>query len=147
MRYWVYDWETYPNICTVVFRLVGKEKVYEEFEISDRKNQYMELYNFLWECHKRKDFFIGYNNLFFDYPICHFVMTHPNADHQRIYAHVAHKILAKDENGRNKYIIWESHHKIRQIDLYKLKHFDRIMLSLKYLEFSLRWPKMPRFTI
>lgn len=135
MNKWIYDIETYPNIFTFLFRLIGKEDKYKLFEISNRKNESKELYKFLWDCNKNKDWMIGYNNLFFDYPIIHYFMTKSNCTLTDLFNYT--ESIISNEKPK----IWEKYHKIKQIDLFKLKHFDRMMLSLKYLQFSLRWPK------
>tara|TARA_R110000796_G_scaffold114269_2_gene225964 strand:+ start:2173 stop:4134 length:1962 start_codon:yes stop_codon:yes gene_type:complete len=133
---WVYDIETYPNIFTFVFRLVGEERELKIFEISKRKNELPELVQFL----RRKGLkLIGYNNVAFDYPILHFILRNPNTNLYALFNYVQNKIIGSDFPIIPKWDIV-----IPQVDLYKINHYDNMAraTSLKWLEFSLRWGKL-----
>ena len=79
----IHDWETYPDICTIVFRELTKERKLKIFEMSSRKNQHPELIAYL----KTPGLMmVGYNSIEYDYPITHFCLKNPNATYKEIYA-------------------------------------------------------------
>lgn len=132
----VYDFETYPDVCTVVFKEVSKEKRILKFEISSRKNDLPELILYLRQPNLC---LVGYNNAYFDYPVTHFVLTETNVTAKTIFDYVQNKIIP------SKYSIipfWKV--LIPQIDLLRINHYDNPakMTSLKWLEFTLRWKKV-----
>ena len=131
----VYDIETYPNIFTFVFKDIKNGKFFK-FEISSRKNQLQELILFL----KTKNLkLIGYNNVYFDYPILHFILTERIINLKRLYNFVQNKVIGSEFPNVPEWKI-----KIPQCDLYKINHYDNAnrRTSLKWLEFSLRWHKL-----
>ena len=70
MKKYIYDIESYPNIFT--FSYVSDDNSEKRtFEISFRKNEVVELFSFLDECHNKRCFLIGFNNVGFDYPVIH----------------------------------------------------------------------------
>lgn len=131
---YVYDIETYPNIFTFIFRPVQEETEYKVFEISSRRDNRKELISFL----DQEMVQVGYNNLFFDYPVLHYLLEHPNATLKQLYQEV--QAIINSEFSR--VAPWNV--KIQQIDLLKIWHYDNRarMTSLKWLEFSLRWHKV-----
>lgn len=137
MNPWVYDIETYPNIFTFVFREVTRERNIKIFEISSRRNDKPELISFL----KQKGLtLIGYNNVYFDYPILHQLLKKPNITLTQLYNFVQDKLI----NDSSDYRLWESDHLIPQVDVYLIWHYNNRArnTSLKWLEFSLRWKKV-----
>lgn len=137
MKFLVYDLETYPNI----FTFCGYDcetKQWFLFEISDRKNQRDELIAFLQYYQSQPDYyFVGYNNVGFDYPIIHALMVNPATFTYQLASGLANQIIHDRDNFRP---IWESDRKIKQIDLYKINHFDNRAraTSLKALQFAMR---------
>lgn len=131
---YVYDIETYLDIFTFIFRPIQAKKEYRIFEISIRKNQLPELVSFL----KEPQIHVGYNNLFFDYPILHFIINNPNCTLDELYRE-KDDIFSRDFP---KIPEWE--HLIEQVDLMKIWHYDNRarMTSLKWLEFSFNWHKV-----
>ena len=147
-KIYVYDLETYPNIFTFVFREVTREINVKTFEISSRRNDKLELISFL----KQKGLvLIGYNNVYFDYPVLHQILTKPNITLDQLYRFVQNKLI----NDESTFRLWESDHLIPQIDVYLIWHYNNRArnTSLKWLEFTLRWKKVqdlpfdPRFSI
>ena len=136
----VYDIETYPNICTFVFRELTKERELKIFEISSRKNQLSELILYL----KTPGLvLVGYNSIEFDYPILHFILKNPNCTLNQIYKFgKVNKLCLEDsiikiiEKGEFKPKIKTSLnqlinmiHKWRKDNL-NLKHYDLLKLVL-----------------
>ena len=138
---WSYDLETYPNICTFDFKhlATGTRLL---FEISDRKNEAVELYNFLNALAGTGCRLVGFNNLGFDYPIVHFFIeyfgTYNSIEVYAIYTK-AQQIIDTPWHDRFNNVVWESDTHIVQIDLFKIHHFDNESrrTSLKMIEFNL----------
>jgi hypothetical protein len=108
------------------------------FEISFRRNDIVELLAFLEFCRVNHVEMVGFNNIAFDYPVCHFiVMNGVSVTVEAIYAKAMSIINAYD---RFENTIWESHRLAPQIDLFKIHHFDNKAKtqSLKGLEFNMR---------
>jgi hypothetical protein len=129
-----YDIEVYPNVWTLA------AKTYETgyrhmFEISFRRNDIAELWS--WVQSIRQDRMIGFNNVGYDYPVLHFVLSHYNATPADIYRFSISIIESDDRFG---HIIWDRDQIVPQVDLYKIHHFDNRAktTSLKILEFNMR---------
>ena len=143
----VYDLETYPNIFTFcIVRADGKHL--KVFEVSDRKNQTAEILNALRYLMNNKCRMVGFNNLGFDYPILHQIMLDASAAKRRnkpftitaeyCYALAQMQIESfKDGFGHT---IKADEMLIRQVDLFKINHFDNKAksTSLKMIEFNMR---------
>ena len=137
-----YDSEIYPNVFTIEFvKMTTGEKWV--FEISDRVNNGWELYQFLMWLSQNGIHTLGYNNEGFDYPILHHFMTLVQAGVWPTAADMYEKssaIIATDWNDRFMHMIWENDRFIKQIDVFKVMHFDNEArsTSLKMLEIRMR---------
>jgi len=131
MGYITYDLETYPNVFTATFYDGLNWNV---FEISNRKNQLLELQLYLVK-HKTCEF-VGYNNEGFDYPILHRIITNECVTTSQIYNLVT-MIIGNDDRSL---FVYDNDRILKQVDLYKIWHFDNKnkRTSLKYLEFAMR---------
>lgn len=134
--YWVYDIEIYPNIFTIVFRKVSKEREIKIFEISSRRNDLKELILFLKQ---EGIILIGYNNVQFDYPVLHKLLTSKFTSVGSLHTYIQNKIIAVEYSAVPPFKV-----EIPQIDLLKIWHYDNAArrCSLKWLEFSLNWYKV-----
>lgn len=137
VRDYGYDIETYPNIFTFSAKhIVSGRRFY--FEISERVNQSLELYQLLLSLSKTNARMVGFNNIGFDYPVVHhFMLTHQYATVGTIYNKAMSIINSDDRFG---HIIWPSDRIIEQLDLYKIHHFDNAArsTSLKTLQINMR---------
>lgn len=127
----VFDLETYPNYFLAVFKSIKDQKYYT-FEISDRINENIKLYEFL---HLKCKGLIGFNNINFDYPVLHkTVLVSTKCTAQSIYKEVQNIINQQYSS------IWESNTIIPQLDLYRIWHYNNKnkRTSLKWLEFAMR---------
>lgn len=137
---WNYDLECYPNIFTADFKHANSGgRAF--FEISDRRNDLVELVTFLLALKESNCRMIGFNNIGYDYPILHFIIE--NYQFQPTFADLYNKSKSIiDTPWQNRYdnIIWDNDVHIVQIDLYKIHHFDNDArrTSLKMLEFNMR---------
>lgn len=80
---------------------------------------------------------IGFNNIGFDYPVLHQFICNRGITYKELYDHAMRIIKCND---KFKYVIPSKKITIRQIDLYKIHHFDNQAraTSLKMLEFNMR---------
>jgi hypothetical protein len=141
---WIYDLETYPNCFT--FSGVDTEGLNAfTYECSPRKNDIATIYSFLDLCRKRKDRLVGFNNLGFDYPVLHDLLSvrekalkvSGKAVAVRAYKK-AMSIIASQEKFGN--VINDREQHVKQVDLYKIYHFDNKAraTSLKMIEFNMK---------
>lgn len=130
---WIYDLETFPNIFTAAF-LNTRTLERRLFEISDRKNEIQVLLRFLNNLENSNHFLIGFNSMGFDYPIIHLIMELGLSVRIADIYEKAQDIINTPWVNRNKNVIRSP--KIKQIDLFKINHFDNMAksTSLKTLE-------------
>jgi hypothetical protein len=136
---YVYDEETYPNVftCAISHPASGHCVV---FEISERRNDTIALIETIYRLRDNGCRMIGFNNVSFDYPVLHFIITHSAtitvAD---IYAKAVAIINASDQE-RFAHTVWDNDMIVPQVDLFKIHHFDNKAksTSLKMLEFNMR---------
>lgn len=136
-RLYGYDLETYPNIFTARFIHIATGQQWK-FEISTRVNQYDEFVKFIYalrECGARG---VGYNNLGFDYPVIHWIVSNPGCTVEEIYNH-AMRVIQTSFTNPFAFTVWDRDQLFQQIDLFKIHHFDNKakMTSLKSLEFCM----------
>ena len=136
VRDWGYDIETYPNAFTATF-IHAHTGTEIQFEISDRRNDYERLVAFLYGLKDTGARGIGFNNLGFDYPVIHWLLSRPGCDARAIYDHAMTLIRSDDKFGS---MVWDSDHLFAQLDLFKIHHFDNMAraTSLKALEIAMR---------
>lgn len=137
-----FDIESYPDVFTAVFQHTTHRQRWE-FEISDYKNESKELKAFANACAKDVRW-VGFNNLGYDYPVIHHILTTAEPTARSIYEKSISIIKGGDRFG---HIIWEP--LVPQIDLYKIWHFDNMArsTSLKLLEFNMRLPAIQESTV
>lgn len=135
MKFVVFDLETYPNIFTVCAYVEETNMVYI-YEMSDRKDQRMELLNFLNWSMAQGYYFVGYNNIDFDYPILHNFLISPMTFTYKTASDLSQRIIV----GQEKLTIWEKERRIPQIDLMAIHHLNNKArrTSLKSLQFAMR---------
>jgi hypothetical protein len=132
----VFDIETYHN-CFLFCGYVEDLNSTFVFEISDRKNQKQELLGFLNHARSEGYYFVGFNNVGFDYPIIHALMMQPYTFTYQVASSMCQQIIGGDKS----LTIWSTKDRfIPQIDLYKINHFDNKAraTSLKALQFAMR---------
>jgi len=132
---YIYDIEFYPNFFCVNIRT--PDNAYRKsFEISNRKDDRVELIEVLEQSDIRM---VGFNNNHYDYPVLHYLLENPQTKLLNWFRWVQKNIF-KDET----FIIFESQRKVKQIDLFKINHYDNMARrsSLKWLEFTMRWHKV-----
>lgn len=136
----IYDLETFPNVFTCIFKHPVTKQTWM-FEASQRKNQLMEMHRFIDIARMQGCRFVGFNNLGFDYPVIHYIMTHvfTGVTVNDIY-NKAMTIINSPWERRFDHVIRDRDQIVQQVDLFKIHHFDNPNKStgLKILEFNMR---------
>jgi hypothetical protein len=132
---YIYDIEFYPNFFCVNIR-TPDNSFRKSYEISNRKDDRVEIIELLEQSDIRM---IGFNNNHYDYPVLHYLLENPETKLLNWFRWVQKNIF-KDET----FIIYESQRRVKQIDLFKINHYDNMARrsSLKWLEFTMRWHKV-----
>ena len=142
-----YDIETYLSIFCAVFKFKDRYKI---FEISERKDETLELIAFLKEGAEKKWFFCGFNNVRFDAQVLQFIIEakqsflklsgKTKAKHLMEFAQKVIEKINKKEFPPYR----EEQLSNLQIDLYLQSHYNNPAraTSLKWLEFSMNWKKI-----
>jgi hypothetical protein len=139
MNYYLYDLEVFPNI----FLFGGKFYEHKEvrvYEISDRMNNLDELIAWLSYLRNCNCEMVGFNNLGYDYPILHELMTNPYTFTYDKAFQLSQQIITTQRRGVRLNSVRPSDRLIPQIDLVKVHHFDNDSkrTSLKALQFAMR---------
>ncbi len=146
MNHWVHDYETLTNCFLGVFEHYKKEEV-KVFTICEYRNDLEDLYDFFKENIKLNQWHISFNGLSFDAQITQFIIK--NIDRLRLLSDIdaANLIYRKaqdciDRQNKREWQEWAEHQiKIKQIDVFKLNHWDNPAKrsSLKWIQFSMDW--------
>lgn len=134
---YVYDEECYPNVWLFGAIHVDTGLKYL-FEISDRRDDRFQLFAFIEHLKTHGEELVGFNNYGYDYPVLHEIINGINyITPAEIYRKSDSIINSEDRFG---HIIWDRDQHVKQIDLYKIHHFDNKARSvgLKMLEFVMK---------
>jgi hypothetical protein len=138
-NYWVYDLESYPNIWTCCIADM-QERVIKVFEISDRKDQREQLFEYLRDVRRKNGYMVGFNNVGYDYPLLHHLLTNKKSTALDLYNMTCKIIKSGNTDNKWQYVVREKDMFLKQIDLYKIHHYDNRAkaTSLKMIEFNNR---------
>lgn len=131
---YVYDIESYPNVFTcTIFR--PEDLSLWRFEISPRRNDAVELYQFIMQLKACGGRMVGFNNLHYDYPVIHSLLMRGGHITAFEMWQTGNAIIHSDDPPR----IWPSDIVVPQIDLLKIHHMDNNArrTSLKMIEFNM----------
>lgn len=144
---WVYDKETLSNCFVTVFQHYKEETRREVFVIWKGQNDLIPMVQFLNRAVVEQQWHIGFNNLAFDAQIAHYILDNwqqwTSLDGEQVarilYSYAQRVIMQSDQRVFADYPV--SRMKIRQIDLFKLNHWDNPAKSssLKWLQYSMDW--------
>lgn len=151
-KLWVYDIETLKSCFTYsAINIDTQERV--QYVIHKDRNDIVNLCDHLCKCNGQ----IGFNNIGFDYPVIHELMSHYSndltfditrsiKDFIDLIYNKAQEIINSQNNiiGYNNLIIPQSKRYINQLDLFKIWHFDNKARrqSLKGLEIAMNYPNV-----
>lgn len=132
-RDYTWDIETYPNTFTLRATHVASGTKYC-FEISDRRDDRAQLFQFIRYLQQVKARMVGYNSIWFDWEVMGWLMENPYATVAQIY----NKAMSRIKDGS--YPMWPDRRLVEQVDLLKIHHFDNKAkaTSLKALEIAMR---------
>lgn len=141
---YIFDIEVYPNTFTLTL-MSAKTRGKRLYEISPRRNDLWSILLLVKRLQESQARMVGFNNLGYDYPVIHHLLTRlSDSDDQgyinrSLYAKSMSIIEAPHED-RFAHVIWDSEQLVKQVDLYKIHHFDNPAraTSLKVLEFNMR---------
>lgn len=143
----IYDEECYPNIWTLLATPCDNNEHYL-YEISPRTNDIQQLLHFIEWCKFYKHRMVGFNNLEYDYPMLHHLLSIPNIRHMN-WQQITNLMYQKNEElfsvlweNRFSKIIYSKNEIVPQVDLLKINHFDNRQkrTSLKMLEINMNLP-------
>ena len=139
MNYYTYDLETYPNCFTCCIADMQERKI-RVFEISTRKDQRVQMFDYLRSVRRNKGISVGYNNLGFDYPILHQLLKNKDMTVADIYHYAMKIIKSMNSDNRWQYMVKDKDIMLDQLDLFKIHHYDNKAkaTSLKMIEFNNR---------
>lgn len=134
----IYDLESYWNFFSFTAEL-SDCSISWQFEISERRDDTVLIREFMIMLKERAAIMVGFNNIGYDYPMLHYFMKHgcPTAETLK---EETNRIINTPWNNRLKNNIRPSNEIVKQLDLFKVHHFDNVakMTSLKAIEFNMR---------
>jgi len=149
---WGMDYETLCNMTMLYVEHYKDQNINKTFVIHKLRNDHGKLVEFLEQCEIYNQYHISYNGLAFDGQISQYILK--NKEHHKfldgetiardIYAH-AQEVISVQTMGDwfNPNVLPEWNLSIKQIDVFKLNHFDNPARrsSLKWLQYSMDWHK------
>jgi hypothetical protein len=146
----VYDIETIKNCFTFTGLDINTKKVFQ-FVIHNSRNDLISLIDHLNNINGQ----IGYNNLNFDGQVIQWILDNykdwlnltGEKIANKIYDYAQHVINKTNNGSWADYPEWKL--KIKQLDLFKIWHFDNKakMTSLKWIEYSIDFPNIEEMPI
>ena len=134
-----YDEESFPNFYSLV-AIDHTTETLISIEVSWRKNELYKLRE-LAERWIRYDYYmVGFNNIGYDYPLLHAILEDTFIRTASDIYRINDRIIKTPFNERMKNVIPPYKVMVKQIDLFKIHHFDNVnkSTSLKKIEFVMR---------
>jgi len=146
MNHWIMDYETLSNCFVAVFKHYKTDETHI-FSVCKIQNDYEKFTKFLKQNIENNEWHISYNGLAFDAQITHNVIKdHKNLKlmdgesiAEEIYGYAQKAIKRSNNREFQEFPEWEM--TIKQIDVFKLNHWDNVakMSSLKWIQYSMDW--------
>jgi len=140
------DYETLKNCFVAVFKHYKTDEM-KIFSICKLQNDYTKFIEFLKENINNNEWHISYNGLAFDAQVTHnIIKDHENLRlmdgegvAEEIYGYAQEAIKRSNNREFQTFPEWEM--KIKQIDVFKLNHWDNMAKrsSLKWIEYTMDW--------
>jgi len=149
MTRWVYDIETLASCFTYSAMNIDTQEVVQYVIHKDRDDSVAFLEHLDQDCKGQ----IGFNNVGFDYPVIHKILiTAPvnTKDIIKLAYSEAQRIITEQNKINGAFVtIKESDTRIKQLDLFRLWHFNNKArsTSLKALEISMNYPNVMEMPI
>lgn len=140
----VYDIECLKLMFCVIFYDYQKNE-FQEFEISKYQNDLYSLVKYLED--RDFEYMIGFNNVNYDMQVIQFILNNYNSWYELTGDQIAAKLskfsgrVIELTNFGQFPPFRESEFSVRQIDLFKIHHFDNEnrRTSLKWLQYMMNW--------
>ena len=149
MNHWIMDYETLSNCFVAVFKHYKTDETHI-FSVCKLQNDYDKFIEFLKQNIDNNEWHISYNGLAFDAQITHnIIKDHDNlrlmdgeSIAEEIYEYAQEAIKRSNNKEFQTFPEWEM--SIKQIDVYKLNHWDNMAKrsSLKWIQYSMDWDNM-----
>ena len=146
MNHWVMDYETLKNCFVGVFKHY-KADTYKTFVIHKLRDDSEEFIKFLKQNIKNKEWHISFNGLGFDAQVTHKILKYhkewegmdAEGKTEEIYAFAQDAIKRSNNREFQEFPEWNM--SIKQIDVFKLNHWDNMAKrsSLKWIEYTMDW--------
>jgi len=140
---YVYDIEVFPNFFSVIFVDIKSDEK-KTFVIYKTRNDLEKLKLFL----KNKILLIGYNNIYYDGAILHYLLENTILDTDELLEslfYISNKVIS-DESRFDRSLTElrkeNSDYGFYQLDLMKILAFDKMGISLKQTSINLKWHKV-----
>ncbi len=139
MNWFTFDLETYPN-CFLMGVADMQQRKLRMFEISFRKDQRNEMFEYLRNVRRQKGVLVGFNNIGFDEPVLQNLLKNKTLTVGEIYQYAMKVIESGYGDDKWKYQVRDKDRFLQQLDLFKMNHFDNKAkaTSLKMIEFNSR---------
>ena len=143
---WVMDYETLADCFLAVFEEYKSDEVHV-FTICKLRNDLPKLLDFLKQNIRNKEWHISFNGLAFDSQITEYIIQNHTKFLKQSGEDVAKKIYSKAQDciqrsNAREFQEWsETKLSIKQIDIFKLNHWDNPAKSssLKYIQYTTDW--------
>lgn len=147
MNHWIHDYETLINCFVGVFQHYKEDDDIRVFVIHKLRDDREALFDFLMTHNLDNEWHISFNGLDFDSQITQYMLLNasllrqgePEDAAHTIYTAAQDTIQWKNENSFPQYA--EKNLSVKQIDLFKLNHWDNPAKSssLKWIQYSMDW--------
>lgn len=135
MKRWVYDIEVYPNLFLLCAKIPNTDTrvTFAVCSFRDDRQAMLE-----WLQHQVEEM-VGFNSIYYDYPVLHYIILKLLKLRGRDFCKKIYLYSKSIIKGKKKYIR-EKDYVRKQIDLFKINHYDNKAksTSLKLLEFNLK---------
>jgi len=139
-KVWVYDIETFGNFFSCIYYNIDTHER-RDFVVCEWQDDLSEFVKFTLSDEMKG--MIGFNNIGFDYPVIHKILTKPyqfknktGDEKAKIIKTIANKIIGSEFCS-----ISPKNTRVPQLDLFLINHFNNRakMVGLKWCEFAIRW--------
>lgn len=144
----VYDIEVFPNVFHCCCKNTETEQIHL-FEISERKNQLIELVKFFDE---NKYMFCGYNNHHYDDVIINYILDYcelmSNMNTLRICEslfNISTYIVKYEEGTENKVKQWKYAHYFHSMDLLTMLFSSKLRVGLKEMQVTMHYHNVQEY--
>lgn len=147
---WVYDIEVFPNVFHCCYKNSETHEI-NKFEISKRKNQIIELVDFLMDKNDNK-LICGYNNHHYDDLIVNYIIDYYRKLVFLPYYKVCQSIynmskaIVTTENGDMKrFKRWKYAHYFQSMDLLTMQFSSKLRVGLKSMQVTMHYKNVQEY--